>query len=47
MIHRTQSLRVINMLLGKTHSPDAKILFANIQEPGYLFAITGPWRRRR
>ncbi len=32
---------------GPVYSPDARILFANIQEPGYLFAITGPWRRQR
>lgn len=29
---------------GPVYSPDGKILFANIQEPGYMFAITGPWR---
>ena len=32
---------------GPVYSPDRRILFANIQEPGYLFAITGPWRRQR
>ena len=32
---------------GPVYSPDRKILFANIQEPGYMFAITGPWRRQR
>ncbi|MBA2309852.1 MAG: DUF839 domain-containing protein [Pseudonocardiales bacterium] len=32
---------------GPVYSPDKKILFANIQEPGYMFAITGPWRRQR
>jgi len=32
---------------GPAYSPDAKNLFANIQEPGYMFAITGPWRRQR
>ncbi|WP_248964748.1 alkaline phosphatase PhoX [Sphaerisporangium perillae] len=30
---------------GPTFSADGKILFANIQTPGYVFAITGPWRR--
>ncbi|GAA3793568.1 PhoX family protein [Sphaerisporangium flaviroseum] len=30
---------------GPTFSEDGKILFANIQAPGYVFAITGPWRR--
>lgn len=28
---------------GPTFSADGKILFANIQDPGYVFAITGPW----
>lgn len=32
---------------GPVYSPDRQILFANIQEPGYMFAITGPWRRQR
>ena len=32
---------------GPVYSPDGRILFANIQEPGYMFAITGPWRRQR
>jgi len=31
---------------GPVYSLDGKILFANIQEPGYMFAITGPWRRQ-
>jgi secreted PhoX family phosphatase len=30
---------------GPTFSQDASILFANIQTPGLVFAITGPWRR--
>jgi secreted PhoX family phosphatase len=30
---------------GPTFSQDASILFANIQAPGYVFAITGPWGR--
>ncbi|MCW3816977.1 PhoX family protein [Micromonospora sp. DR5-3] len=30
---------------GPTFSADGKILFANIQSPGYVFAITGPWGR--
>ncbi|SBT44526.1 alkaline phosphatase PhoX [Micromonospora auratinigra] len=30
---------------GPTFSADGKILFANIQDPGYVFAITGPWGR--
>jgi secreted PhoX family phosphatase len=32
---------------GPTFSHDKKILFANIQEPGYVFAITGPFTRQR
>jgi hypothetical protein len=30
---------------GPTFSQDARILFANIQGPGYVLAITGPWSR--
>ncbi|MFC6079748.1 alkaline phosphatase PhoX [Sphaerisporangium aureirubrum] len=30
---------------GPVFSEDGKILFANIQSPGYVFAITGPWKR--
>ncbi|MBO8184931.1 DUF839 domain-containing protein [Streptomyces sp. DW4-2] len=32
---------------GPTFSDDGRILFANIQSPGHVFAITGPWDRRR
>ncbi|WP_329188557.1 alkaline phosphatase PhoX [Actinacidiphila glaucinigra] len=31
---------------GVTFSPDGKTLFANIQDPGIMLAITGPWRRQ-
>ncbi|MEV6596391.1 alkaline phosphatase PhoX [Actinoplanes sp. NPDC051346] len=31
---------------GPTFSQDAAILFANVQMPGYVFAINGPWSRR-
>jgi secreted PhoX family phosphatase len=31
---------------GPTFSKDAAILFANIQSPGFVFAITGPWGHR-
>ncbi|MFE9648629.1 alkaline phosphatase PhoX [Streptomyces sp. NPDC006365] len=31
---------------GITFSPDGKTLYANIQEPGILLAITGPWKRQ-
>lgn len=30
---------------GPAFSPDGKVLFANIQSPGYVLAITGPWGR--
>ncbi len=32
---------------GPTYSQNGKILFANIQSPGIMYAITGPWRRHR
>jgi uncharacterized protein len=32
---------------GPTFSADGDILFANIYDPGHVFAITGPWRRSR
>ena len=28
---------------GPVYSADGKILFANVQDPGILYAITGPW----
>ncbi|MFD7234068.1 alkaline phosphatase PhoX [Streptomyces syringium] len=31
---------------GVTFSPDGRTLFANIQDPGIMLAITGPWRRQ-
>ncbi|HEV7451551.1 MAG TPA: alkaline phosphatase PhoX [Pseudonocardiaceae bacterium] len=31
---------------GPTYSLDRRILFANLQTPGTMFAITGPWRRQ-
>ncbi|MEV4436076.1 alkaline phosphatase PhoX [Streptomyces sp. NPDC049555] len=31
---------------GVTFSPDGRTLFANIQEPGIMLAITGPWRHQ-
>jgi secreted PhoX family phosphatase len=30
---------------GPVFSADGEVLFANIQDPGYVFAITGPWGR--
>ncbi|HEX5741052.1 MAG TPA: alkaline phosphatase PhoX [Pilimelia sp.] len=32
---------------GPTYSADGRLLFATIQAPGHIFAITGPWHRRR
>ena len=32
---------------GVTFSPDGRTLYANIQEPGIMLAITGPWKRHR
>ncbi|MFD7438292.1 alkaline phosphatase PhoX [Streptomyces sp. NPDC059861] len=32
---------------GVTFSPDGKTLYANIQEPGIMLAINGPWKRQR
>ncbi len=32
---------------GVTFSPDRRTLFANIQDEGYTFAVTGPFARFR
>ena len=32
---------------GVNFSPDHRTLFANIQDEGYVFAITGPFARLR
>ncbi|MCH0562648.1 MULTISPECIES: alkaline phosphatase PhoX [unclassified Streptomyces] len=32
---------------GVTFSPDGRTLFANIQEPGVMLAVTGPWKRQK
>jgi secreted PhoX family phosphatase len=32
---------------GPSFSPDRKTLFVNIQEPGYVLAITGPFTAHR
>lgn len=32
---------------GPVFSPDGRTLYANIQEPGIMLAIRGPWRRQR
>jgi hypothetical protein len=33
-----------NEFTGPVYSPDRRILYANLQTPGIMFAITGPWR---
>ena len=35
-----------NEFTGPVYSPDHRILFANLQIPGTMFAITGPWRHQ-
>ncbi|WP_127358175.1 alkaline phosphatase PhoX [Actinacidiphila soli] len=42
----TADAPVYSEFTGVTFSPDGKTLFANIQEPGIMLAITGPWRRQ-
>ncbi len=32
-------------MAGATFSDNGQVLFANSQDPGIVFAITGPWRR--
>ena len=32
---------------GACFSPDGKTLFVNVQEPGFTYAITGPWENLR
>ncbi|MEV5436180.1 alkaline phosphatase PhoX [Streptomyces sp. NPDC052682] len=32
---------------GVTFSPDGRTLYANIQDPGIMLAITGPWKRHK
>lgn len=36
-----------NEFCGACFSPDGRILFVNVQEPGMTFAITGPWETLR
>lgn len=31
---------------GFVLSPDGRTLYASIQTPGILFAVTGPWKRQ-
>ena len=39
-----QGVDVYSEMTGPCFSPDGTVLFANVQEPGHCFAITGPWR---
>lgn len=36
---------VYGEMTGPCFSPDGRILFVNVQEPGHTFAIRGPWAR--
>ncbi|MFC4784052.1 alkaline phosphatase PhoX [Nocardioides sp. MAHUQ-72] len=36
---------VYSEMTGPCFSPDGRILFVNVQEPGHVFAITGPWKK--
>ncbi|MGI8868570.1 MAG: alkaline phosphatase PhoX [Mycobacteriales bacterium] len=37
--------KVYSEMTGPSFSPDGTVLFGNVQEPGHVFAISGPWRR--
>ncbi|RZU28449.1 hypothetical protein EV284_6319 [Streptomyces sp. BK022] len=43
----TESAPEYSEFTGVTFSPDGHTLFANIQDPGVMLAITGPWKRQR
>jgi secreted PhoX family phosphatase len=34
---------VYSEMTGPCFSPDGTVLFGNVQEPGHVFAIRGPW----
>jgi hypothetical protein len=36
---------VYSEMTGPNFSPDGSVLFGNVQEPGHVFAIRGPWRQ--
>ncbi|MEP6796740.1 MAG: alkaline phosphatase PhoX, partial [Lapillicoccus sp.] len=40
----SSGINVYSEMTGPCFSPDGLVLFANVQEPGHTFAITGPWR---
>ncbi|GHE89027.1 DUF839 domain-containing protein [Streptomyces griseoluteus] len=43
----TETAPAYSEFTGVTFSPDGHTLFANIQDPGIMLAITGPWKRQR
>lgn len=43
----TQEAPEYSEFTGVTFSPDGRTLFANIQTPGIMLAITGPWKRQK
>ena len=43
--HVATASRRYSEFTGPTFSPDGKILFVNIQNPGITLAITGPWSK--
>ncbi|MGP4113164.1 alkaline phosphatase PhoX [Streptomyces sp. 4N509B] len=43
----TEAAPEFSEFAGVTFSPDGQTLYASIQEPGVLLAVTGPWRRQR
>ncbi|MEO5835036.1 MAG: alkaline phosphatase PhoX [Nakamurella sp.] len=36
---------VYSEMTGPNFAPDGSVLFGNVQEPGHVFAIRGPWRQ--
>ena len=36
---------VYSEMTGPCFSPDGSLLFGNVQEPGHVFAISGPWKK--
>lgn len=41
----TESEPVYSEFTGVVFSPDGRTLYANIQDPGLMLAVTGPWKR--
>ena len=40
-----QGGNIYSEMTGPCFSPDGKFLFVNVQEPGHVFAIRGPWKK--